>query len=185
MIRRILPAAFLLLLSLSLAAQELPKEIRGYKVYKPKPTLVRTEASAERRQSEPIAIRASNLVSISVDGVTFEADIAVQPIPHNGKVDFLTFHDFTVNGVHVEIEEYTSPFAIRKNEPISLQKPATIFLPTLQIVQAGWKEMRDSRAEWAVSGRVFIFGRFKKFGMEFKRVIPVDVSFTIKNPVRS
>ncbi|HEV8591302.1 MAG TPA: hypothetical protein VGQ55_04300 [Pyrinomonadaceae bacterium] len=185
MIRRILLAAFLLLSFLSLAAQQLPKEIRGYKVYQPKATQVRAVTNVESRQSDPVAVRGSKLVSISPAGVTFEAGIAVAPIPHNGKVDFLTFHDFTVNGVHVEIEEYASPFTIRKNEPISLQKPATVFLPTLQIVQAVWKEMRDSRAEWAVSGRVFVFGRFKKFGMEFKRVVPVNVSFTIKNPIRS
>lgn len=185
MISRILLTAFLLLSSISLAAQELPKEIRGYKVYQPKAARVRAETNGESRASEPVAIRASKLVSISPAGVTFEADIAVKPIPHNGRVDFLTFHDFTVNGIHVEIKEYTSPFTIRKNKPISLQKPATVFLPTLQLVQAAWKEMRDSRAKWAVSGRVFVFGRFKKFGMEFKRVVPVNVSFTIKNPIRS
>jgi hypothetical protein len=184
MISRILLSALLLLFPLSLAAQGLPKEIRGYKVYQPKPAKIKLVSTGEARSAAPIAIRGSKLISVSPAGVTFETDIAVEPIPQNGKVDFLTFHNFTINGVHVDIEEYNSPFVIRKNEAFTLAKPATVFLPTLQIVEAAWKEMHDSRTEWAVTGRVFVFGRFKKFGMEFKRVVPIDVAFAIKNPIR-
>ena len=43
--------------------------------------------------------------------------------------------------------------------------------------------MRDSQAEWTVSGRVFVFGRFRRFGIYHKRVVPVDFQIKIKNPL--
>lgn len=179
MISRLFPAAFLLLSALPVAAQQLPKEIRGYKVYQPK---VRQTVSSQPVNAQPVFLRSSKLISISPLGVTFEADMNIAPIPQNGSVDFLTFHDFRVNGVPVEIEEYSSPFTIKKNAPVVLPKPASVFLSMPHIAQAAWKEMRDSREQWTVTGRVFVFGRFKKYGMTFKRVVPVDVSFTIRNP---
>jgi hypothetical protein len=180
MISRISIAAFLLFSSLSLAAQDVPDKIRGYKVYRPK---ISRTGSSRPANVEPVSLRGSKLVSISPLGVKFEVEMNIAPIPQDGRVDFLTFHDFRVNGIPVEIEEYTSPFNLWKNESITLPKPATVFLSTPRIAQAAWSEMRDSRAEWTVAGRVFVFGRFKKYGMTFKRVVPVDVSFTIKNPV--
>ncbi len=61
--------------------------------------------------------------------------------------------------------------------------PATVFLPTSNILNAAWKEITASKSDWNVTGRVFVFGKFKKFGFTFKRVIPVDVRLTIKNPL--
>ena len=180
MISRISIAAFLLVSSLSLAAQDLPDKIRGYKVYRPK--VSRTD-SHQPAKADSVSIRGSKLVWISPLGVKFEAEMNIAPIPQEGRIEFLTFHDFHVNGVPVEVDEYTSSFTVRKNELVMLPKPATVFLSTPRIAQAAWLEMRDSRSEWIVTGRVFVFGRFKKYGMTFKRVVPVKVSFTIKNPM--
>lgn len=170
-----------ILLTLSVDAQKLPDKIRGYKVYHPKPAVTKTVSSAA---TEPAILNASKFVSISPLGVTFEAAISIQPMPEDGRVDFLTFHDFNVNGISVEIEEYKTPFDIRKNERPTLPEPVRIFLYTPKIAQAAWSEMRDSKHEWTVTGRVFVFGRFKRYGMTFKRVVPVDISFTIRNPLR-
>lgn len=181
MIPRAILTPVLLLFSLPLFAQDLPDKIRGYKVYRSK---IRYSVSTRSAGSEPVSFHGSKLVSASPLGVTFEADLNITPIPQEGRVDFLTFHDFTVNGVPVEIYEYDVSFSIRKNAPVVLPQPATAFLSTPRLAQAAWLEMRDSRPVWSVKGRVFIFGRFKKYGLSFKRVVPVDVAFDIENPVR-
>ena len=64
-----------------------------------------------------------------------------------------------------------------------MPKPARIFLGTGQIVKAAWKEIAETKKEWTITGRVFVFGKFKKLGFSFKRVIPVDINLTIKNPL--
>ena len=183
MIRRVFVACFFLLSS-SLAAQDLPDKIRGYKVHQPKSITVNRRTPGEIQKAKPLSLKGVKLISITLSGVAFETVIDIEPLPHDGKIDFLTFHDFRVNDVLVEIEEYATPFIVRKNEPIVLPKPATVFLATPRIMQVAWKEMRDSQPEWIVTGRVFVFGRFKKYGMTFKRVVPVDISFRIKNPTR-
>jgi hypothetical protein len=38
---------------------------------------------------------------------------------------------------------------------------------------------------WPVTGRVYVFGRFKKFLFSFKRVVPVELSLTLPNPLKS
>lgn len=185
--KTVLPSStitLILLLAFSSAAQDLPDKIRGYTVYQPKVKAIKATVSTAPATSAPVSLRGSKLISITPLGVTFEADMNIAPIPQDGSVDFLTFHDFRVNGVPVEIEEYSSPFTIRKNEPISLPKPASVFLSTPRIAQAAWREMRDSKEHWTVAGRVFVFGRFKKYGMTFKRVVPVDISFSVKNPIQ-
>jgi hypothetical protein len=47
------------------------------------------------------------------------------------------------------------------------------------------RELKDSKEEWSVTGRVFVFGKFKKFGFNFKRVVPVEINIKIKNPLRA
>jgi hypothetical protein len=47
------------------------------------------------------------------------------------------------------------------------------------------REMRDSKKEWTITGRVFVFGKFRKFGFEHKRVVPIDIHLTVANPIRS
>ena len=43
--------------------------------------------------------------------------------------------------------------------------------------------MTDTRTEWIVTGRVFVFGKFRRYGLYHKRVVPIDLNLTIKNPL--
>ncbi len=150
----------------------------------PEPVVVdRTGADAESSAKADVKVGEPEIIDVSLNGVTFELPAEVTSLAQSGKVDFLTFHDFRVNGVSVVIEEYKHPFSFRKNETITLPEPATICLPTSGLLKGAWTEMRESRKEWLVTGRVFVFGRFRKFGMYHKRVIPVDVILKIKNPL--
>jgi hypothetical protein len=52
------------------------------------------------------------------------------------------------------------------------------------VSKAVYRELTEQRDELQVTGTVFVFGKFKKMGFEFKRVIPVKIDLKIKNPLR-
>jgi hypothetical protein len=41
-------------------------------------------------------------------------------------------------------------------------------------------KLNPAKDKFHVTGRTLVFGKFKKFGMKFKRVIPVDFSLDVK-----
>lgn len=180
-------AVFVCLLSTGIAsAQELPDRIHGYKVHKEIVT-VRETAGPVDASSPMVASRVDpdkiTLKEISLTGVSFEMPIELSALPHSGRVDFVTFSEISVNGIPVTVDEFRTEFRFRRGEAIRLPSPITIFVPAHRVVQAAWREMRDSQPTWRVRGRVFVFGRFKRFGIHHKRVVPVDIDITIDNPV--
>ena len=66
-----------------------------------------------------------------------------------------------------------------------LPTPAKITINIANIAKAAYKELVDSKKDWIVTGTVFVFGKFKKFGFNFKRVVPIKIGLTIKNPLNS
>ncbi len=184
------PYFCLLLLSLlnfPFFAQNLPDKIRGYKVYKEK--IIISGSSGDIRQSDTSGIKVEidepRLADISAAGIKLEIGGEITIFGQSGTIDFITFRDFEVNGINVEIEEYKKSFDFKKNSAFRLENPIEIFISTPQTLRAAWKEAKDSKAEWLVTGKVFVFGRFKKFGFNFKRVVPVEVKIKIPNPVKS
>jgi hypothetical protein len=169
----------------SALAQDLPKEIRGYKVYKSK--IAVKNAADKTPEKEPfeaeVKLQEPDLVDVSLTGITFDITAEIRAFEQSGKVDFLTFHNFQVNGLDVDVSEYRTAFAFKKGETVLLPKPARLFLGTGQVLKAAWKEMTESKKEWRITGRVFVFGKFKKMGFNFRRVVPVDIDLKIKNPV--
>jgi hypothetical protein len=180
-----------LIFAATLKAQKLPGEIRGYKVHKAKISVTsktakpdvklkdqkdRSEASA--RLTEP------ELIDTSLTGLTFEISAEIDPLEYQGKIDFLTFKDFRVNGLNVEIAEYTNAFEFKKNRVLTLPQPIKIFLGSGQALKGALGEIRNSKEEWTVTGTVFVFGRFKKWGFDIKRVVPIEVNVKIKNPLK-
>lgn len=175
----------ILLFSTAQFSQDLPKEIRGYKVYKTKISV--KNAADKTPEKDPfeaaVKLHEPDLVNIALTGVTFDITAEIEVFEQSGKVDFLTFHEFRVNGIEVEVDEYRNPFEFKKGETVLLPKPARLFLGTGQVLKAAWKEMTETKKEWRITGRVFVFGKFKKMGFNFKRVVPVDIDIKIKNPV--
>ena len=124
------------------------------------------------------------LVSFGLSGVTFAVGAEIAAIKQSGRVDFLTFKDFRINGVAVEIEEYRHPFSIKKGVVTSLPRPTTVFVRSTSLAKAAYKEFAESASDWTVTGTVFVFGKFKKYGFGFKRVIPIKIDQPISNPLR-
>jgi hypothetical protein len=177
---------FLLLLSSTVFSQNLPDELRGYKVYKAKINVQNQTGKTDSKETGTILkLNDPELIDISLTGVTLEITGEVSTDKQSGHVDFLAFKNFRVNGLEVEIEEYREAFDFKKNQTVKFPKPIKIFLSLGQAMSGVLKEWRESKDIWQVTGRVFVFGRFKKFGFKFKRVIPVDVNLLIKNPLKN
>lgn len=177
----------LLLLALAAGAisQDLPDKIRGYKVYADKISVSAGTPDKARHADASVKIGDPTLIEAGLTGIVFELPAEVIAARQSGKVDFFSFHEVKVNGISVDVEEYRHPFSFKKGESVLLPKPARISLPVTSVVEAAWQEMSDSKADWTVTGRVFVFGRFRKFGMYHKRVVPVDFEVKIKNPLRN
>ena len=175
----------LLCLTVGTCSQDLPNKIRGYKVYADNVSVSAGNSADKRQADASVKIGDPEVVDAGLKGLTFELPAEVLAAKQSGKVDFFTFHEVKVNGIAVDVEEYRHPFSFRKGEPVTLPKPARISLPMTGIVQAAWQEMRDSKGDWTVTGRVFVFGRFRRFGMYHKRVVPVDFEVKIKNTLQN
>ncbi len=168
-------------------AQDLPKEIRGYKVQKAKITVVNQNEKTSIKDSPEVSVKISEpeVVDVSLTGTKFEISAEINSLKQSGTIDFLTFHDFRVNDLKVEVEEYQESFEFNKNQIIALPKPIAIFLGTGQTLRGALMEMKESKTEWTVTGRIFVFGQFKKSFLKFKRVIPVEINLKIKNPLKN
>ena len=166
-------------------AQELPPKIRGYRVHNANITVRSSDdknpANAEREAVITVGI--PDVVEYGLTGITLEANAEIAAVDQSGKIDFLTFRDFRINGIAIDIEEYKHKFSFKKGGSILLPKPARIFIGTLDLARAARNELMDPKKKWTVTGTVLVFGKFKKYGMNFKRVVPIKIDLTIANPI--
>ncbi len=93
------------------------------------------------------------------------------------------FRDIRVNGLPVEIAEYRVPFRITETSKSQLIGPIELFISNLTIAHAAYKELIGSKPRWEVSGTLLVLGQFRKFGFNFKRVVPVRLQITVDNPL--
>lgn len=174
---------FVLMLVQSAFAQTLPSKIRGYKVYDAKVVVTnKTDAGyAEPGADAAVKLTNFNLAGMGLSGVIVEVGADILSDNKSGDVEFMTFHDFRVNGVAIDVEEYKTPFSFKKTELVSLPKPARITIKPTSLAKGAAKELTDPKKDWIVTGTVYVFGKFKKFGFSFKRVVPVKIDIKIKN----
>ena len=171
------------------------KEIRGYKVERTTVEIKQSETGASRKNrnavttgdsevDQLITFGAPQLARVTPLGITFAVPIVVAAVKQTGRVDFLSFEDMAVNGHSVEIEDYQHQFNLPNKDPLTLKEPLRfyIYLPTAMLAAAD--EWKDSKETWSVSGRVYVFGKFKKALFSFKRCIPVELNLTMNNPLR-
>ena len=183
-----------------------PKEIRGYKVERtvvevkkpekknPKSGNASTQndganpddsgANSEADVDELIRFGEPRLTRATPLGITFEVPIVVSPVKQSGQVDFLMFEDMVVNGTSVDIDEYHHKFDLPNKDSLTLREPLRfyIYLPSALLAALG--DWSDTKETWPVTGRVYVFGKFKKSIFSFKRVVPVELNLTMRNPLR-
>lgn len=173
------------------AARSYPKEIRGYKVERAKVEIKKQKASKNDEPSEQVSRDADALIQFGEAsiarmtplGITLEVPVTISAVKQKGHVDFLTFEDMVVNDIPVTVEDYNYPFDLPTNKPTLLPKPVRLFISTPQALLGalgGWNEAKEM---WPVVGRVYVFGQFKKFIFKFKRVVPVELTLSLPNPL--
>jgi hypothetical protein len=175
---------FLLLASLA-SAQSLPSKIRGYKVYDAR-VAVTNSAGGQSQKDRPdatVKILEPAVTGFGLSGAVLEVGAEITAANQSGSVDFMSCRDFRVNGIPIEIEEYSHAFAFKEGEKVTLPTPAKISINIANLAKAAYKELTDPKKDWAVTGTIFVFGKFKKFGFSFKRVVPVKIDLTIRNPL--
>ena len=181
-------AVFLIfLLPLSSVSQDLPEKLRGYKVFQ-HPIAISSVAhpvSADAEGRPAFQLESVDLADVSLTGFSFDLRIAVRCPDQSARVEFLTFHDFRVNGMPVEIGDYSHAFVIKKGELKALPLSIRAFVKSQRMLEAAWTELARPAGDWVITGRVFVFGSFRKYGFWFKRAIPVDIALTVKDPLAS
>jgi cell division septation protein DedD len=174
------------------APRTYPKEIRGYKVELAKVETKRqgAEGAAKSSGSEVdedalIQLGEPRVASLSPLGITLEIPVTVAAVKQGGRVDFLTFEDMTVNGTSVTFNEYQHPFDLPNDHPLTLPDPVSLYISTPRVMLGVLGEWSQSKDVWPVRGRTYVFGRFKKFLFKFKRVIPVELNLSFRNPLKN
>jgi len=162
-------------------AQELPGKIRGYKV---KRTEVSVNGSNPGASVEvDVNFDHPRPVSISLSGFSFELESSLVVSGQSGNVDFIAFRDFELNGIRIEIKEFNEGFEFQNGVSLDLPKPIEIRVSGGQALKGALSELKKRETEWRVKGRIFVFGKFRRFGFRFKRVVPVDIDLSIPNPL--
>ena len=168
-----------------------PDKIRGYKVErtvveikKPEESGKSNAASADSDVDSLIKLGDPRLAKATPLGITLEVPIVVAPVKQSGRVDFLVFEDMLINGRSVDIAEYKHNFDLPNKTPATLDAPLSIYIYLPSALLAAIGEWTESKETWPVTGRVYVFGKFKKSIFSFKRVVPVELNMTMRNPLR-
>jgi len=174
-----------------------PDKIRDYKVERTVVEVKRPAGnSANNNGKDPqtagddatvdqlISFGRPTLARVTPLGITFEVPMVVAPVKQSGKVDFLVFEDIEINGRSVNIADYEHSFSLPNSKPLTLNEPLRIhiYLPSALLAAIG--EWTDSQDTWPVTGRVYVFGKFKKSIFSFKRCVPVELDLTMRNPLK-
>jgi len=187
-------ALLIILLSVQWAAAQsrtYPDKIRGYKVERTVVELKKPDKSEQSQGANSdadvdslITLGEPKVAQATPLGITFEVPIVVAPVKQSGHVDFLVFEDVNVNGRAVEIDEYRHTFDLPNKGPATLTSPLRVYIYLPSALVAAIGEWTESKETWPVTGRVYVFGKFKKGIFTFKRVVPVEIKMTMRNPLK-
>ncbi len=177
-----------------------PKEIRGYKIERTAIEIKKPD-SKNRNSKNDGQTEEQNISDSEVDaliqfgqpqlarvtplGITFKVPIMVAPVTQKGRVEFLMFEDMSVNGTSVQIDEYHRGFDLPNKKPSTLRDPLSFYIYLPGAVLAAIGDWSNSKEMWPVTGRVYVFGKFRKGLFSFKRCVPVELNLTMRNPLRT
>ena len=164
-----------------------PDKIRGYKVERTVVEVKKPAGQSNGTDSDVdslIKLGEPKVAHMTPLGITFEVPIVVAPVKQSGHVDFLVFEDMNINGRSVDIDEYHHRFELPNKAPATLKSPLRIYIHLPSAVLAAIGEWADSKETWPITGRVYVFGEFKKSIFSFKRVVPVEINMAMRNPLK-
>jgi hypothetical protein len=181
----------------SASSGALPKEVRGYKIYRARVEMKNPKGSEKQKsgrgnseqeeydETEPLLIRLGEpkLVRVTPLGVTFDVPVILAAVKQQGHVDRLVFEDMSANDTPVTLDDYVHPFKLPNKEPLTLAPQLRIFVSTPQAVLRTIDEILNSKEVWPVTGRIYVCGHFKRYLFKFKRAVPVELRTSINNPL--
>lgn len=165
-----------------------PKEIRGYKLARAKVEIKKSKDERGQAGADADALiqfGEPRIAGMTPLGITMEVPVTVAAVKQGGRVDFLSFEDMVVNGTPVTIEDYMRSFELPNKSPVLLPEPVRVFISTPRALLGALGEWNSSKEVWPVTGRVYVFGHFKKFIFTVKRVVPVELNATLPNPLKN
>ncbi len=181
-------------------SQKYPDTIRGYKVERTVVEIKKPEnksrgnnadgeaANDDSDVDQLITFGQPSIARMTPIAITFEVPVVVAPVKQSGKVDFLVFEDMEINNHSVQIAEYAHAFDLPNKRPLTLHDPLRIYIYLPSAIFAALGDWTDSKEMWPVTGRVYVFGKFKKkilgISGSFKRVVPVELNLTMRNPLK-
>ncbi|HQZ82510.1 MAG TPA: hypothetical protein PLR83_04765 [Pyrinomonadaceae bacterium] len=172
---------FLLLAAFAVTGQKYPDRIDGYKVHN-KPVEINSNDTKDEKRDFDLRFEDPTFTGASITAIKFELQASVRA-ERAGTIEKIRFERLTVNGIPVEVNEFTAAFDLVANEMIELPERFSASVSSLRAANAVWLELTDPKKEWRVMGTAFVFGRFKRFGMTFRRAIPVEFDLSVKNPI--
>ena len=186
LVRFLLIAAGLLCACSTVLSQKLPGSIRGYKVHTAKIFVATSEASLPRDHSKydaVILMGEAKLQSLGFSGVQLRAPLEIRSSKVTGEIEFISFNDFTIDGSSISVTEIREGLKLPKKASYPIRKVSTVGVSGPGILKAGLRTATGAAKNMTIRGTVFVFGRFDKLGMKFKRVIPVKINASIPNPL--
>lgn len=185
---RLFVFTFFILALASLAhAQKLPDKIRGYKVENvalkisyaiPDGKKLSDDFDLHIQLTKP-QVKLNGLLSAAI-----EVGADTISTRHSGEIDFVSFHDVRVNGIPIDVAEYAGPLSMKKGIRSTLPRSVKATVGITGAARGALRKLIDSREKWRVTGTAFIFGRFKKLGFTFKRVVPIKIDMLVDNPLK-
>jgi hypothetical protein len=168
-----------------------PNEMRGYKLERVHVEIKQPDAKQREGSTRPapdvealIQFGDPHLLKTTALGMVLEVPITLAAVKQQGQVHLLTFEDMVVNGIPVTVEDYDYRFNLPNQRSVRLAEPIHIFISTANAMRGALGEWSKPKENWPVTGRVYVFGRFKQYFFSFKRVVPVELSLTLPNPLK-
>ena len=75
-------------------------------------------------------------------------------------------------------------FDLPGKQPLMLSDPLSFYVYLPRAALAAVDEWSDSKPTWPVTGRVYVFGKFKRGLFNFKRCVPVELNLVMRNPLK-
>ncbi|MFV0390124.1 MAG: hypothetical protein ACK5NT_15390 [Pyrinomonadaceae bacterium] len=183
--RKFLLFTFILFFTTFAFSQNSKGKIRGYKVHSEKIEVhADTEEVSDSDSDVKVSFSEAKFSGITLKGALITVTPEIYVKGQSGTVDSLVFENIEINGNPVTIDEFTTSFAFNSREKITFSKPVRINIGAVSSIQTIIKELTDSEKKWNITGRVYVFGRFKRAFLTFKRVVPIEFSISITNPIQ-
>lgn len=143
-----------------------------------------SQSSAVSDQKNPaIKLGKPRIVSVTPQFIEFQVTAGLLDIPRDGRIESIAFTGFTANGVRFDVDEYVTPFDVKKARPVQLPSP---LICRMRVTDAARKLIGDavnSKDKWQIDGVATVRASARKFGFRFKREVILSVSMQIDNPL--